>query len=161
MQGKQQAVHEFVREPSEGRQIEIPGVPEIITVKAGGVDTGGTTSVHEEWHGADDPGIPRHYHNHLDEMFYVLEGDMRFVVGEEQRVAGPGTFVYVPRGTVHAWRPVGTGPVRQLLVVIPGGFEAYFDAMQTLPPFEENPEAWRALGEQWDVHVVGPGLESR
>jgi quercetin dioxygenase-like cupin family protein len=151
-------VHGFVVPPDDGRQIQIPGVAEVVTVKAGGTDTGGTISVHEEWHGADDTGIPRHYHDHLDEMFYVLEGDMRFVLGEEVITAGPGTYVYVPHGTVHAWRPVGTGPVRQLLIVIPGGFEGYFDQMQSLPPFEENPTAWRELGERWDVHVVGPGL---
>lgn len=151
-------IHAFVVRAGDGREIRIPGVSEAVTVKAGGSDTNGTISVHEEWHGADDTGIPRHFHEHLDEMFYVLEGDMRFVVGEQESVAGPGTFVYVPRGTIHAWRPVGTGPVRQLLVVIPGGFEGYFDQMQSLPPFEENPGAWRELGERWDVHVVGPGL---
>ena len=159
-QGEQEELRGFVVRPDEGRQIKIPGVPEIATVKAGGADTGGTVSVHEGWHGPDDTGVPRHVHHHLDEMFYVLEGDMRFLVGDEEIVAGPGTFVYIPRGTVHAWRPVGTGPVRQLLVVIPGGFEGYFDEMQGLPSPREAPEAWRDLNRRWDVEVIGPIIES-
>jgi mannose-6-phosphate isomerase-like protein (cupin superfamily) len=158
MTGRDQSLRGFVVRPGDGRAIQIPGVSELTTVKAGGADTNGTISIHEGWHGADDIGVPRHYHDHLDEMFYVLEGEMRFVLDEQESVAGPGTFVYIPRGTVHAWRPVGTGPVRQLLVVVPGGFEGYFDQMQSLPPFEEDPSAWRNLGERWDVHVVGPGL---
>lgn len=158
VEDEQASLHGFIVRLSEGRQIKIPGVPEIVTVKAGSIDTAGTVSFHEGWHGPDDTGVPRHFHHHLDEMFYVLDGEMRFLVGEEETVAGPGTFVYIPHGTVHAWRPVGTGPVRQLVVVIPGGFEGYFDEMQSLPPFEENPNAWRQLGERWDTHVVGPVL---
>jgi mannose-6-phosphate isomerase-like protein (cupin superfamily) len=151
----------FVIGPGEGRTINIQGVPEVTTVKAAGVDTRGTISFHEEWHGPDDTGVPRHFHHHLDEMFYVLEGEMRFLVGEKETVAGPGTFLYIPRGTVHAWRPTGMSPVRQLLAVIPGGFEGYLDEMQTLPTPQQAPEAWSELNRKWDVEVVGPPLESK
>jgi hypothetical protein len=34
-------------------------------------------------------------------------------------------MAYIPRGTVHAWRPTGRGPVRQLLIAILVGFEGY------------------------------------
>ena len=160
VQSEQQSVRGFVVRPGDGPQIRIPGVPEVSTVKAGGADTGGTVSVHEEWHGSDDTGVPRHFHHHLDEMFYVLEGDMRFLVGDEEILAGKGTFVYIPHGTVHAWRPVGTGPVRQLVVYMPGGFEGYLEEMQTLRSLQEDPDAWRELNRRWDVEVVGPRLAS-
>ncbi len=157
-QGERQRLRGFVVGPGEGRQIKIPYVPEISTIKAGAADTGGTISVHEQWHGPDDTGVPRHFHHELVEMYYVLEGDMRFLLGEEEIVAGPGTFVYIPHGTVHAWRPTGKGPVRQLLIAIPGGFEGYLDEMQSLPTPQENAEAWRDLNRRWDVEVVGPTL---
>jgi mannose-6-phosphate isomerase-like protein (cupin superfamily) len=158
-QGQQQPVQGFVIRPGEGRAIKIPGVAEISTVKAGGADTAGTVSVHEEWKGPDDTGVPRHVHHHMDEMYYVLEGEMRFVLGEEELVAGPGTFVYIPHGTVHAWRPTGAGPVRQLLITIPGGFEGYLDEMQGLPTPQEAPEAWQDLNRRWDAEIVGPILD--
>jgi mannose-6-phosphate isomerase-like protein (cupin superfamily) len=156
----QQAPEAIIIRPGEGRRIAIPGVPEITMVKAAASDTSGTVSVHEEWHGAEDPGVPRHFHHHLDELFYVLEGDMRFLVGQEEMVAGPGTFIYLPHGTIHAWRPVGTGPVRQLVIFIPGGFEGYLDEMQTVPPPQHEPEAWRDLNRRWDIEIVGPPLEN-
>jgi mannose-6-phosphate isomerase-like protein (cupin superfamily) len=154
----QQIPQRFVIRPGEGREIKIPGVAEISTVKAGGAETGGAVSIHEQWHGPDDTGVPRHFHKQLDEMYYVLEGEMRFLLGEEEIVAGPGTFLYIPHGTVHAWRPTGTGSVRQLLIAIPGGFEGYLDEMQSLPAPEEDPEAWRGLNRRWDAEVVGPPL---
>jgi mannose-6-phosphate isomerase-like protein (cupin superfamily) len=154
--GKDTSGH--VMPPSEGRQIPIPGVPEVSTVKVEGAASGGRVSVHEEWHGADDPGVPRHFHHQLDEIFYVLEGDMRFLVGDDEVVAPPGTVIYVPRGTVHAWRPTGTTPVRQFVVFIPGGFEGYLDEMRMLPPPDEAPEAWSDLNRRWDVTIVGPPL---
>lgn len=161
VQGDERVLQGFVVRPGEGRTIAIPGVSEVTTVKASGADTGGVISFHEEWHGADDTGVPRHFHHHLDELFYVLEGDIRFLLGDEETVADPGTFIYIPRGVVHAWRPTGTGPVRQLLGVIPGGFEGYLDEMQNLPSPQDDPEAWRELNRKWDVEVVGPPLESR
>ena len=160
MRGDESRLQGFVVKPGEGRTIEIPGVSEVTTVKAAGVDTGGSISFHEEWHGPDDTGVPRHFHRHLDEMFYVLEGNMRFLVGEEEMVAEPGAFLYIPRGTIHAWRPTGTAPVRQLIAFLPGGFEGYLDEMQTLPTPQADPEAWRELGRKWDVEVVGPPLEN-
>src|SRR6266852_488554 len=87
-QGERQRLRGFVVGPGEGRQIKIPYVPEISTIKAGAADTGGTISVHEQWHGPDDTGVPRHFHHELVEMYYVLEGDMRFLLGEEEIVAG-------------------------------------------------------------------------
>jgi mannose-6-phosphate isomerase-like protein (cupin superfamily) len=157
----QQTPEGIIIGPGEGRRIEIPGVSEITTVKAAAADTSGKVSVHEEWHGADDTGVPRHFHHQLDELFYILEGIMRFLVGQEEIVAGPGAFIYAPHGVVHAWRPVGTGPVRQLVIFIPGGFEGYLDEMQTVPLPQQDPVAWQELNRRWDVEVVGPPLENR
>jgi quercetin dioxygenase-like cupin family protein len=64
-------------------------------------------------------------HTHLDHVdaFYVLEGQVEFRVGDEPRVAGPGTFVAAPRGSVHGFRHAGPEPIRFLnLHAPPGGF---------------------------------------
>src|SRR3712207_1001584 len=53
-------------------------------------------------------GPPPHIHTREDETFYILEGEVEFLVGEELTVAGPGAFVNVPRGTVHRFRNTGT-----------------------------------------------------
>jgi quercetin dioxygenase-like cupin family protein len=68
-------------------------------------------------------GVDRHVHaDHVD-AFYVLEGEIEFGVGNEPRVAGPGTFVAAPPGSVHGFRHAGREPIRFLnLHAPPGGF---------------------------------------
>jgi quercetin dioxygenase-like cupin family protein len=49
-------------------------------------------------------GPPPHTHSGEDETFYLLEGEIEFLLGEARITAGPGDFVNVPRGTVHCFR---------------------------------------------------------
>jgi quercetin dioxygenase-like cupin family protein len=68
-------------------------------------------------------GVDPHTHpDHVD-AFYVLEGQIEFRVGDEPRVAGPGTFVAAPPDSVHGFRHAGPEPIRFLnLHAPPGGF---------------------------------------
>jgi mannose-6-phosphate isomerase-like protein (cupin superfamily) len=69
--------------------------------------------------GPDFEGVDPHTHaDHVD-SFYVLEGEAEFVVDEEAIVAGPGTFVAAPIGTVHGFRNRGPGELRMLNVHAP------------------------------------------
>jgi mannose-6-phosphate isomerase-like protein (cupin superfamily) len=68
-------------------------------------------------------GVDPHTHADHADAFYVLEGQVEFRVGDEPRVAGPGTFVAAPPGTVHGFRHAGPEPIRFLnLHAPPGGF---------------------------------------
>jgi len=68
-------------------------------------------------------GVDPHTHTDHVDAFYVLEGQVEFHVGDESRVAGPGTFLAAPPGTVHGFRVVGPEPIRFLnLHAPPGGF---------------------------------------
>ncbi len=96
--------------PGKGRPI--PGREEVV-LKATGADTGGAVAFLEATTAPGDGPSP-HVHHDNDELFYVLEGRMRFRVGEREVEAGAGAFLFVPRGTVHAARNVGAGPVRLL-----------------------------------------------
>ncbi|CAA9393364.1 MAG: hypothetical protein AVDCRST_MAG55-226, partial [uncultured Rubrobacteraceae bacterium] len=94
--------------PGEGRTI--PGT-DAMTLKATGEQTAGSIGFLEA---TSSPGYgpPRHIHHSHDELFYVLEGEFLFLVGESQFDAPPGSFVFVPRGTDHAAKVVGTEPAR-------------------------------------------------
>ena len=72
---------------------------------------------------AGDQGPPLHIHPHTDEAFYVADGELTFQLGDQEIVAPTGTFVFVPRGMVHTARNSGTGPMRRILVLSPGGAE--------------------------------------
>ena len=71
------------------------------------------------------PGRELEAHVHVDEddAFYILEGEMTFVFGDEEAVAPPGTFVLVPPGVEHAFRNEQAQPVRMLNIHAPAGFD--------------------------------------
>lgn len=51
-----------------------------------------------------DSGTPPHKHTWSDEHFYVLDGELTFLVGADIRPGRKGDFVFVPRNTRHAFR---------------------------------------------------------
>ncbi len=63
---------------------------------------------------------PPHVHHADDEAWYVLEGVLRFWIGDEIREAGPGSAVLAPKGTPHAYGNAKRGqPARYRLVMTP------------------------------------------
>ena len=77
-------------------------------------------------------GPPPHIHRREDETFYLIEGGVEFVLGEDTITAGPGDFVNVPRGTVHCFRNTGAATARMILTFTPAGIEHFFE--ETLDP---------------------------
>ena len=71
-------------------------------------------------------GPPPHVHRREDETFYLLEGEIEFLLGDETVVAGAGDFVNVPRGTVHRFRNAGAETARMVLTFTPAGIEGFF-----------------------------------
>lgn len=66
-------------------------------------------------------GPPPHYHDQ-DEQFYLIDGEITFRAGEQELKVGSGSFVLVPRGTVHYFR-VDSDTATILNSYTPGGFE--------------------------------------
>ena len=64
-----------------------------------------------------------HVHDGEDDAFYILDGEMTFVIGEEEVAAPPGTFVLAPPGIEHGFRNDGDVPVRMLNIHAPAGFD--------------------------------------
>jgi mannose-6-phosphate isomerase-like protein (cupin superfamily) len=67
--------------------------------------------------------LEAHVHQEEDDAFYILEGEMTFVLEEGEVKAGPGAFVLVPPGVEHGFRNDGDSPVRMLNIHAPGGFD--------------------------------------
>jgi len=44
------------------------------------------------------PGPPQHRHAQHDEGFYVLSGNVRFTIGQDNHDVGAGTWITVPPG---------------------------------------------------------------
>ncbi len=90
-------------------------------------------------------GPPPHVHANEDEAYYVLEGELEVLDGERTFVARAGSFVFIPRGTLHRFRNVGFGHARMLVLITPAGFEEFFVSVgQPASPGEPAPP----LGEE-------------
>jgi quercetin dioxygenase-like cupin family protein len=63
--------------------------------------------------------VPLHVHDRYDEAFFVLEGEMHFVVGDTTSVAKPGAFVFVPRGEAHRFWNASPDMARMLAIGSP------------------------------------------
>ena len=72
-------------------------------------------------------GPPRHIHHRNEEQFYILEGAVTILAGEQTINAVKGDLVHVPRGTVHSFQNPGRAPARMLVTYSPAGIEKLFE----------------------------------
>ena len=139
----------------------------LATLKATSESTGkgdrDTVAVVEMW-APEGVGSPLHIHRNEEEWFYVLEGEVAFLVGEERYDAKAGSFVYGPRDVQHTFM-VTSPEARFLMVCEPAGFEDFVRAASrpakklTLPPAEvqiPNPDRLTAIAAEHGIEILGP-----
>jgi mannose-6-phosphate isomerase-like protein (cupin superfamily) len=69
---------------------------------------------------------PLHYHHNEDEFSFVLTGKLGALLGDDVVTAGPGTWVFKPRGQWHTFWNAGDTPCEIIEIISPGGFEDFF-----------------------------------
>lgn len=72
-----------------------------------------------------DAGPPLHHHP-WDEAYYVIEGDVRFVLGSDVHLVHAGDFLYAPGGAPHAFHGVSEKPARVLIFDAPATAGQFF-----------------------------------
>jgi quercetin dioxygenase-like cupin family protein len=88
--------------------------------------------------------VPLHAHSREEEIWYVLEGEIAFTIGDETKVGGPGAFVYIPRNVPHTFQ-VRSETARWFGIGMPAGLDLWFfetgEPAQalTLPPPPSGP----------------------
>ncbi|GAB3246118.1 cupin domain-containing protein [Larkinella harenae] len=91
--------------------------------KADENETNEKYSVSEWWLAPTSDGPGAHAHEENDEVFYVLEGTMSFLVGDRWVDAAKGTFLRIPAKTTHDFKNKTAQKAGVLNFFIPGGFE--------------------------------------
>ena len=96
---------------------------------------------------------PLHLHADHDETCYLLEGELLLHIDGVEHTAGPGSVVWIPRGTPHAFL-VTSEMARSVWAVTPGGaMEAFYRQAgdpalgHTLPPAQIDIARLRAAGD--------------
>jgi quercetin dioxygenase-like cupin family protein len=112
---------------------------------------------------------PAHTHTREDETFYLLEGAIRFTIGEHVFTAHAGDYVLMPKNIPHSFK-ILTPTAKAVLTIAPAGFENYFRDPRlaipapslTLPPAPQGPPPahvietiGRMLDEEYGVKMKG------
>ena len=135
-----------------------------MTIRATAETTGGAFGLVE---GLSPAGAspPLHVHHGEDEAIFLLEGRLTVRCGEQTIAAGPGAFVFLPRGVPHSFVVEGHAPARLLTLCTPGGFEGFFAAAgrpaerNGLPPAAPLDVAGlTSVGAAFGLEFVGPPL---
>jgi quercetin dioxygenase-like cupin family protein len=140
----------FALERGAGERLVFGGVT--MLVRATAESTGGAFSMFEELPPMAD--TPMHVHANEDELFYVLEGEHLFRVGNDEYRLGAGGLVFAPRGIPHSQRRATPGQGRELVLTAPAGLEGFFrelavaDEAGTLGP-ETYADASARYGITW------------
>jgi quercetin dioxygenase-like cupin family protein len=101
----------------------------LYTVLVSGSDTDGRMCMLSAIVPGDGDRAP-HFHTREDEQFYVLDGQLRVWIGDDEPVdAGPGDLVHLPRGVVHSYQAVDCDQVRLLVTLTPAGLEDAFEEL--------------------------------
>ncbi|WP_331766530.1 cupin domain-containing protein [Embleya sp. NBC_00896] len=101
------------------------------------------------------PGAPAHFHTRASEMFHVLEGTMRILLGEEIVTLETGDFLVVPPTVPHAFAPAPDTEAKMLVVFTPGmdRFD-YYRLLERVHKGEADIAELRATSERFDNHYV-------
>jgi quercetin dioxygenase-like cupin family protein len=110
---------------------------------------------------------PLHVHHIEDEIFHILEGELRFRVRDEEVRVGAGETLLAPRGVPHTY-VVESERGRWLVATARGDFERFVRSIsrpaeraelpEPSPPTPEQTEALAAAAREHGIELVGPPL---
>ena len=122
---------------------------------ADGEHTDGIMNVVRTTLGPGVDGPPPHFHRESPEMFYLLDGALRILAGDQVLTVRKGDYLLVPPLMHHAWgTPMDTG-ADVLIVKAPGNnrFE-YFRLGDRIRRGAASPAEVLATAERFDNHFV-------
>jgi len=70
-------------------------------------------------------GPPPHEHP-WDEAYYIVDGEVRFTLGDKDLHVKAGDFLYAPSGTLHGFQTTSERPARMLVFDAPAAAGDFF-----------------------------------
>lgn len=112
---------------------------------------------------------PLHVHRTEDEVFHLLEGELRLSVGGNELRLSAGETALAPKGIPHTYRVESHDGARWLVTTTSGDFEQFVRELgrpapeavlpaPAGPPTAEQAGALAALAERHQIELVGPPL---
>lgn len=110
-------------------------------------------------------GAPPNRHPGESESFFVLSGELDFMLEGAGRRLGAGDHVVIPEGGLHAFQAIGPEPARILVMNAPGHMHVRFftelgrpvpDSTATPAPLDGPPDIARVLAAGTAVGMTFP-----
>jgi quercetin dioxygenase-like cupin family protein len=83
-------------------------------------------------------GFPGHVHDDYEEVFYVLAGEIDYLIGDTWATASTGSTVFVPAGRVHAFRNSSDKPARHLAIASPADAMTMIEELSRAAPKQRD-----------------------
>lgn len=112
--------------PGDGRSYPMGRISAVF--KADGDETAGAYSISEWWLEPHTQGPGAHSHEE-DDVFYVIEGTMSFLMGDRWIDAPRGSLVVAPGGMTHDFENRSSSRAGVLNFSVPGDFEESMPAI--------------------------------
>lgn len=117
--------------------------------------TGGSVSTLEVTMTPGADGATPHYHTLSDELFYVADGELQLLAGEDIVTVGAGGAVTVPRFMPHAFGAAPGRPATILIALTPGVERfGYFRLLERVAAGEATLAELAASQDEYDNHFV-------
>jgi quercetin dioxygenase-like cupin family protein len=123
-----------------------------------------------ESHAPHGESPPLHVHRTEDELFHVLEGELRLRAGDADIRLGAGESILAPKRVPHTYRVESPAGARWLVITRRGDFERFVRAQSRRaerpalpprqgPPSPEQADALAAAARAHEIEFVGPRLD--
>lgn len=126
-------------------------------IKVSSKDTGNKLTVFE-YAGNEKGGPPLHYHLKQDEIFFIIEGEYLFKVGDETYTLKTGDTIFLPRKVPHAFAQL-TDKGKMFFMFQPSGkMEDFFRQVAASSEDSEKYKG-RDLFAEHEMKIVGSPLQ--
>ena len=150
------SVEAIVLESGEGKTLSLRGT-QVAYNAVGERPGGGLTFL--EFTAAPGFSTGDHIHSKIEEIFYVVEGEVQIRVGERLLNAHAGDFVLVPPGVAHGIGNSSGSSAKALILISPAGVhERYFEELAEIlaKPGAPDIQAISELRQRYDTEQVSP-----
>ncbi len=126
-------------------------------IKVSTNDSNGDLAVFE-YTGNEKGGPPLHVHPHQDEIFFIVQGEYLFQVGEDKHRLKAGDTIFLPRTVPHAFAQLSDKGKMFFLFQPSGKMEDFFRAIGNLTSAPTAEQGAKMFADH-DMKVVGPPLQ--
>lgn len=126
-------------------------------IKVSQKDTNGDLTIFE-YTGNEKGGPPLHVHPRQDEIFFIVQGEYLFQVGEDKHNLKAGDTIFLPRTVPHAFAQLTETGKMFFLFQPSGKMEDFFRTIGNLTS-EPTPAQGVKIFEDHGMKVVGPPLQ--